>query len=626
MLVVRNHFFKFFLFLLILFSFSLFISSIRVSAGNRSAESDTETLGNVVFSEPVFVEEILTLTRGNRLKVILLESDFRLGSTVIHDFYPLSSQTEAVDIEGDYIKFRLGALQDMLNEQSVLSKEEQQEIASQFQAAEKLIKEGHKEKLRISKATFSGKKSELEKMNEKAKAKSVDVLDTGRKIDQEGKHKEVPKNKISDGVQVVSLAATGASWMPNSGTSYINISSVGGRYTRQYMKWNNMVFAPEDTYEHDFFLYNYDGQTYLNGASTPYPDCFPVVSYASTSWPAEAKPYLDSRNNFPSPGCEYNELAYTIGAARADKLVAGTTYNNYIRTTDGNAASDKFKLTSQLGYRSADTCYTTWCSWSESQVELISAWSTLVPGTLSWTYTDGKPAAPSNVSVSDPTSSSLRVNFKDNATNETGFKVERKTGTGGTWNQIATFGVLANAGNWYWVNTGLASSTTYCYRIRAYNSVGDSAYSNESCGTTSVSSSRTEVIVDDLSGSFIRGGSYWAEASIGYNGHMYWTYVNGNVVNSWGEWSANLAGGNYEAYAFIPSNYATTASAKYQIYHTGGTATRSVNQNNYYDVWVSLGTYGFSSGTTRRVRLTDATGETNYNLRVGFDAVKFVPR
>lgn len=625
---MRNHLFKFFLFLFILSSFSLFISSIRVPAGNRSAESDTETLGNVVFNEPVFVEEILTLSRGSKLKVILFESDFLLGSTVIHDFYSLSSQKEAVDIESDYIKFRLGALQDMLNEQSVLSKEEQQELVPQFQAAKKLIKEGNKEKLQISKATFSGKKSELEKLNKKVKVKSVDIFDTGRKIDKEGKHKEIPKNKVFDGEQVLSLAATGTSWMPNSGTSLIGVSSLGGRFTRQYMKWNTMAFAPEDTYEHDFFLYNYDGQTYLNGASTAYPDCFPVVTYASTSWPAEAKPYLDSRNDLANKNisCKTDELSYTIGAARADKLVAGTTYNNYIRTTDGNAASDKFKLNAQLGYRTVDTCYTTWCSWSESQVFLVSAWSTIVPGTLSWTYTDGRPAAPSNVSVSDPTSSSLRVNFKDNATNETGFKVERKTGTGGTWSQITTFGILANAGNWYWINNGLASSTTYCYRLRAYNAIGDSSYSNEACGTTSAGISRSEVVVDDLSSGFTRGGSYWAEANIGYNGHMYWTYVNGSIVDSWGEWYANLDGGNYEVYAFIPSNYATTASALYQIYHSGGTTTRTVNQNNYFDVWVSLGTYGFSSGTTRRVRLTDATGETNYNLRVGFDAVKLVPR
>ena len=52
-----------------------------------------------------------------------------------------------------------------------------------------------------------------------------------------------------------------------------------------------------------------------------------------------------------------------------------------------------------------------------------------------------------------------------------------------------------------------------------------------------------------------------------------------------------------------------------------------MNQNAYYDAWVSLGTYNFSSGTAKRLRLTDATGESGTSLRkIAFDAVKFVPR
>ena len=599
-----------------------------MSAGKGPTESTTDTFGAVSFNEPLLVDEVVKISGAGKLKLTLLESEFLLDSSPIHEFYPVSPRVNTKDIESDYVKNRLAGLQDMISEKDKLSADQKSELASRFAAAQKALKEPNTNKIRVSKAIFSGKKPDLEKLKDSPRVKELDIFDTGTKIDKEGKPKEIPSNKVFQGSQVISIAATGPSWMPNYGTSLIGVSSLGGRFARQYMKWDTIAFAHEDTYEHDFFLYNYDRQTYLNGASTAYPNCFPVLTYASTSWPAAAMPYLDSRNNLANNelACKVDELSYTIGAARADQLVAGTTYNNYIRTTDGNATSDNFKITAQLGYRTADTCFTTWCSWSDSQVALVSAWSTLAPGTLNWTYTDGRPAAPSSVFINNPTSSSLQVNFKDNATNETGFKVERKTGTGGAWGQVATFGILANAGNWYWINTGLASSTTYCYRIRAYNSVGDSAYSNESCGTTSASSSRTEVIVDDLSGSFIRGGSYWAEASIGYNGHMFWTYVNGSIVDSWGEWSANLAGGNYEVYAFIPSNYATTTSAKYQIYHTGGTSTRIVNQNNYYDVWVSLGTYGFSSGTTRRVRLTDATGETNYNLRVGFDAVKLVPR
>ena len=610
----------------ILFVF-LYLMVLPVSAGKGSTDSTSETFGSVLFNEPLLVEEAVKVSSTGKLKLTLLESDFPLGATSVHDFYVVSSRVNLKEIESDYTQNRLAGLRDMLNEKDKLSDEQMVELAPQFEAAEKALKEWNNDKIRISKATLVGKKSDLENLKQKGGVKKVDIFDTDTKVDKEGKPKEIPLSRVFQDVQVTSLAATGPAWMPNSGTSLTGVSYAGGRFTRQYMKWNTMAFAHEDTYEHDFFLYNYDGQTYLNGASTPYPDCFPVVTYASTSWPAVAQPYLDSRNNLANKqiACKVDELPYTIGAARADQLQAGITYNNYIRTSDGNASSDKFKITAQLGYRTVDTCYTTWCSWSESQVSLVSAWSTLAPGTLDWTYTDGRPAAPSNVSVSDPTNSSLRVNFKDNATNETGIKMERKTGASGSWTQIATFSTLPNADNWYWANTGLASNTTYCYRLRAYNDTGDSQYSNEACGTTTADS-RSEVIVDDRSSGFARGGSYWAEASIGYNGHMYWTYINGSVVDGWGEWSASLAGGNYEVYAFIPSNYATTQSAPYQVYHNGGIASRTVNQNNYYDVWVSLGTYGFSSGSSRRVRLTDATGETNYNLRVGFDAVKFVPR
>jgi hypothetical protein len=34
------------------------------------------------------------------------------------------------------------------------------------------------------------------------------------------------------------------------------------------------------------------------------------------------------------------------------------------------------------------------------------------------------------------------------------------------------------------VDATLAASTTYCYRVRAYNSAGNSGYSPELCGTT----------------------------------------------------------------------------------------------------------------------------------------------
>jgi endoglucanase len=82
------------------------------------------------------------------------------------------------------------------------------------------------------------------------------------------------------------------------------------------------------------------------------------------------------------------------------------------------------------------------------------------------------PAAPSALGVVANSSNQITVTWTDNATNETGFKLERSANGTTGWTQIAT--PAANATSY--VNTGLAASTTYHYRLRATNAVGDSAY------------------------------------------------------------------------------------------------------------------------------------------------------
>jgi hypothetical protein len=82
--------------------------------------------------------------------------------------------------------------------------------------------------------------------------------------------------------------------------------------------------------------------------------------------------------------------------------------------------------------------------------------------------------------------------------------------------------------------------------------------------------------------------------------------------------------GNWEAFVYIPNRYHGSKSARYQIHYAGGSAQRIVNQNNYYNQWVSLGTYYFDGGADEYVYLDDVTGETYGTRFVGFDAVKFV--
>lgn len=95
------------------------------------------------------------------------------------------------------------------------------------------------------------------------------------------------------------------------------------------------------------------------------------------------------------------------------------------------------------------------------------------------------PAAPTALAASAASSSQINLTWTDNATNETGFKIERCTGAGCTsFSQIATVGANVSS----YANTGLAASTSYSYRVRAYNEAGDSGFSNTASATTQAAS------------------------------------------------------------------------------------------------------------------------------------------
>ena len=90
------------------------------------------------------------------------------------------------------------------------------------------------------------------------------------------------------------------------------------------------------------------------------------------------------------------------------------------------------------------------------------------------------PAAPANAFAAVNSYSKVTLSWSDNATNEEGFIVERKTGADGTYKQIAKVGYNING----ITDERLSASTTYYYRVRAFNVGGESAYSNEVVVTT----------------------------------------------------------------------------------------------------------------------------------------------
>ncbi len=95
------------------------------------------------------------------------------------------------------------------------------------------------------------------------------------------------------------------------------------------------------------------------------------------------------------------------------------------------------------------------------------------------------PNVPTSLNAVALSSNQINLTWTDASTNESGFKVERKSNTSTSFVQIAT--LVANSTSYSSVN--LNAGTPYSFRVRAYNSAGDSAPSTEVSATTTGGSS-----------------------------------------------------------------------------------------------------------------------------------------
>jgi len=81
------------------------------------------------------------------------------------------------------------------------------------------------------------------------------------------------------------------------------------------------------------------------------------------------------------------------------------------------------------------------------------------------------------------------MGWKDNSTNEDGFKIERKLGAGGTYEEVGQVGKDVTT----FVDNA-PDGQVYFYRVKAFNVVRESGYSNEA-PATGVIDGPTQLIV-----------------------------------------------------------------------------------------------------------------------------------
>lgn len=214
------------------------------------------------------------------------------------------------------------------------------------------------------------------------------------------------------------------------------------------------------------------------------------------------------------------------------------------------------------------------------------------------------PSAPTNLVATALSATEVKLEWVDNSNNEDGFKVERKK-EGEDWSEIAT--VTENVTTY--IDSGLTSRTKYYYRVRAYNSAGNSDYSNEAEVTTLVN-----WVVYDWK-EVVEPPTGWVEGNETYPMANFCTIQDGILKMDTRSVAAAVPSYRYN---FGSPQEVTPGSLKFTLVFKAKGEVGITNVTRAWTLDIQTGLYrgGFEIGTTS-VRLLNGTGTlvstTNYN-------------
>ena len=131
----------------------------------------------------------------------------------------------------------------------------------------------------------------------------------------------------------------------------------------------------------------------------------------------------------------------------------------------------------------------------------VVSYSAFSPIASATTQSSLYPDAPTNLTASVLSSTQVKLTWKDNSNNETGFQVSRSHVSLGDWVVVGTTGSNQTS----FTDSSAAPTTTYAYKVRAFNATGKSGPSNVVTATTTGSA---------LGG----GGTLWSQRNGGSGG------------------------------------------------------------------------------------------------------------
>jgi parallel beta-helix repeat protein len=235
-------------------------------------------------------------------------------------------------------------------------------------------------------------------------------------------------------------------------------------------------------------------------------------------------------------------------------LLPGTqTGQIYIRVMDSDRTP---------GNRSLDTVY----------IDLLSIHSQTQTGT--------PPEAPTDLSATAVSATEILLAWSDNSLNEMGFRLERSM-DGNNWDVISTLPADSTSH----LDTNLSEETTYYYRIYAYNSSGNSDYSDVADSTTLMVEIKY-IHVGDLDGSAVLNKNKWnATVTILIHDQDELPVIGAVVTGTWNNGATGYGTCTTGAYGLCTVNQnnlrTSVASVRFTIDHVSDGASIYVPTENH---------------------------------------------